>query len=596
MPLPFFAWCKCKTKKAQLKKSILTAGIHLQDITFDFGVMKITNEILQSSLILTLLLIFPGCNHADKQNVDTILFNGVVYTCDSAFTMAEAVAIQNGLIVATGSDMDIFDKFTSQHNIDLKKKPVYPGFIDAHSHFYGYGNDLQELDLKSCISFEDMINKTVAYAQASQPNFIIGRGWNEENWVVKGTINKTRLDILFPDIPVFLQRVDGHAALCNQAALDLANIDVNTFIAGGRIEKMGPFLTGIITDKAAGQVMDILPEPSLEQRKKALVDAQNACYKAGLTTVTDAGLELDIIVLMDSLLRSKDLSIQLYVMADPDTNSINTLLNNKVLMNNKKLGFHSVKLYADGSLGSRGALLKIPYCDDETQIGLIQHPIGFYKSLIAYCYKNNLQVNTHCIGDSANNLLLNLYGTHLKGKNDLRWRIEHAQVVDPIDFSLFSKFSIIPSIQPTHATSDASMAKKRLCDHPTMSGAYAYKSLLDETGLVAFGTDFPVESIDPIATFFSAVKRRTKTGEIFKPEEAIAPKDALLAMTIWAAYSCKLEDRIGSIEIGKIGNITILSDDMMTAYNRGRISTILTMSDGNIVHNSGVLAVSSEPN
>ena len=431
--------------------------------------------------------------------------------------------------------------------------------------------------------------------QKAQPNFIIvGRGWNEENWVVKGTINKTRLDILFPNIPVFLQRVDGHAALCNQAALDLANIDINTFIEGGRIEKIGPFLTGLLVDKAAERVMQYLPEPSLEQKVNALIDAQNACYEAGLTTVTDAGLDQDIIVLMDSLLRSEALSIQLYVMSNPDTNALNALIGNKALMQNQKLGFHSVKLYADGSLGSRGALLKVPYCDDTTQIGLMQHPIAFYESIVDYCFKNNLQVNTHCIGDSANKLLLNIYGARLKGENDLRWRIEHAQVVDPENFSLFSQYAVIPSIQPTHATSDASMAQKRLCDHSTMNGAYAYKSLLEETGLVAFGTDFPVESIDPIATFFSAVKRRTKTGEVFKPEEAINPKNALLAMTKWAAYACRLDDKIGSIEVGKLANFTVLSEDMMTAYDRGRISNIMTISDGNIVFSNGTISLNAE--
>lgn len=551
-------------------------------------------KLLISAFALTISILFFGCNLKPKDVVDTILFNGNIYTCDSGFQKTTAVAIRNGEIVKTGDDDFILKNYSSKKFIDLKGKPVYPGFIDAHSHFYGYGNDLQELDLKPSTSFDDMINRTIAYAQKSEPSFIVGRGWNEEDWVVKGTINKTRLDILFPNIPVFLQRVDGHAALCNQAALDLANIDVNTFIEGGRIEKIGPFLTGLLVDKAAERVMELLPEPSIEQQINALIDAQNACYKAGLTTVTDAGLDRNIIELMDSLLRSGSLTMQLYVMSNPDTNALNILLANDALMQNQKLGFHSVKLYADGALGSRGALLKQPYCDDSTQIGLMQHPIPFYKSLMAYCLKNNLQVNTHCIGDSANKLLLELYGSYLKGKNDLRWRIEHAQVVDPANFSLFSAYDVIPSIQPTHATSDASMAKKRLCDHPTMKGAYAYKSLLEETGLVAFGTDFPVESIDPIATFFAAVKRRTKTGEVFKPEEAINPQSALLAMTRWAAYSCKLEDRIGSIESGKLANFTILNSDMMTAYDRGRIATIMTISDGKIVYNNGSLNETTE--
>lgn len=554
----------------------------------------IRKPVLLAFAIVALAFLQVGCSNQEKQLVDSIFYNGLIYTCDSSFTMATAVAIHDGKVLFVGTDDEVLDQFESASNYNLKGKPVYPGFIDAHSHFFGYGNDLQELDLKSTTSFEDMINQTVAFAQQSQPSFIIGRGWNEENWVVKGTINKTRLDILFPNIPVFLQRVDGHAALCNQAALDLANINENTVIKGGRIEKIGPFLTGLLVDKAAERVMDLLPEPSVSQKAKALVDAQYACYKAGLTTVTDAGLDNATILLMDSLLRDSSLTIQLYVMANPDTAEIKQLLQNKELMSNAKLGFHSVKLYADGSLGSRGALLKHPYCDDSTELGLIQHPISFYKSLIQFCQRNNLQVNTHCIGDSANYIILNLYANHLKGKNDLRWRIEHAQVVDTADFHYFSAYNIIPSIQPTHATSDASMAKKRLCDHPNMAGAYAYQSLLNETGIVAFGTDFPVESIDPIATFFAAVKRRTRTGEVFKPEEAISPQHALLGMTRWAAYSCKLEDNIGSIEVGKLANLTILTDDMMTAYDRGRIANMMTISDGKIVYSNGSISATKE--
>lgn len=553
---------------------------------------------LKHTWIFTITAVFfllqSSCSQKEKQLVDTIYYNGTVYSCDSNFTMASAIAIKEGKIVLIGTDEEILESYHSANNYDLDGKAVYPGLIDAHSHFFGYGNDLQELDLKSSTSFDDMVSLTVAFAQKSQPNFIVGRGWNEENWIVKGTINKTKLDILFPDIPVFLQRIDGHAALCNQAALDLANIDFNTIIDGGRIEKMGPFLTGLLIDKAAQRVIDILPKPSIGQKAKALIDAQNACFEAGLTTVTDAGLDNETILLMDSLLSVKELTIQLYVMADPDTSEINKLLANESIMTNGKLGFHSVKLYADGSLGSRGALLKIPYCDDSTQIGLIQHPVDFYQSIINYCYKHDLQVNTHCIGDSANFIILQLYADKLKTTNDLRWRIEHAQVVDTSDFHYFSSYNIIPSIQPTHATSDATMAQKRLCNHSNMAGAYAYRSLLEETGLVAFGTDFPVESIDPIATFFAAVKRRTKTGEVFKPEEAISPKNALLAMTRWAAYSCKLDQKVGSLEAGKQANLTILSDDMMTAYERGRIKNVMTVVDGNVVYTNG--SIQSKPN
>ncbi len=547
-------------------------------------------------LLVSVLATLTSCSKKDLIEVDTIFYNGTVYTCDSTFSVVSAVAIKDGRFIGIGNDDEILDQYISPRTVDLKKKPVYPGFIDAHSHFYGYGKDLQELDLKSATSFEDMINMTAAYGEKTNPSFIIGRGWNEEDWVVKGTISKVKLDILFPNTPVFLQRVDGHAALCNQTALDLAGITETTEFVGGRVEKMGPFLTGLLIDKAAEKVMERFPEPSLQQQIMSLIDAQNACYRAGLTLVTDAGLKESIILLIDSLQRTGALTMPVYAMSNPDTNAITRLLKNDNIRNNDRLQFSSIKLYADGSLGSRGALLKTSYCDDSTQIGLLQESIDYYRALIDYCYRNNLQVNTHCIGDSANGLLLGLYAEKLKSKNNLRWRIEHAQVVDLKDFDFFKQYDIIPSVQPTHATSDASMAKKRLCNHDNMKGAYAYKSLLNTTGNLALGTDFPVEEIDPIATFFSAVKRRTKSGDVFKPEEALSPKEALMGMTYWAARASFLEDRLGSVEIGKEANLTILSEDIMTAYEQGRIKNIMTVLRGDAVFSDNTLRFSQSPN
>lgn len=543
-------------------------------------------------LILCLVSLFlTSCNFTEKQNVEIIFINGTVYTCDSAFSTHTAIAIDSGIVVGIGTVEDIESHYKSDQIYDLNGAAIYPGLIDAHSHFFGFGKDLQELDLKNTSSFEDMINKTVEYGEKTNPQYIIGRGWNEEDWVVKGTISKLKLDILFPNTPVFLQRIDGHAALCNQAALDLAGIDEYSIIEGGKIEKMGPFLTGILVDKAADKVMDLLPEPSLSQKIVALQDAEKACYAAGLTAVTDAGLDYETILLIDSLHHSGALTIPIYVMANPDTIAINKLLQNTSIKNNAKLQFTSVKLYADGSLGSRGALLKKPYCDDSTWNGHLQSDVNYFKTMIDYCYRNNLQVNTHCIGDSANKLLLQLYAEKLGGKNDRRWRIEHAQVVSPSDIHYFTDFDIIPSIQPTHATSDAEMAQKRLCTSTTMDGAYIYKTLLSQTGLVALGTDFPVEDIDPLSTFFAAVKRKTKNGDVFKPGEALTPQNTLLGMTKWAAYSCMWDNEFGSLQTGMPANLTITSKDMMTAYDRGRIVNAMTMVNGKIVYTNNNIKV-----
>lgn len=507
---------------------------------------------------------------------------------DSAFSKYSAIAIKDGEIVGSGSDEDMQDQFSSPKVIDLKEKFVYPGFIDAHSHFYGYGKDLQELNLKGATSFEDMVNRTVAYAEKVNPSVIVGRGWNEEEWIVKGTVSRIKLDILFPNTPVILQRVDGHAALCNQAALDLAGIDNNFTIEGGMAVRMGDMLTGLLIDKAAELVLNKLPELSLSQQVKALKDAEKACFTAGLTCVSDAGLDAPIIKLMDSLHQTGELKIRIYAMMNPDTSEIINLITPGVLKS-KKLTVRSVKLYGDGALGSRGALLKQRYCDAPDHYGLLQHPVDYYASMIDFCHRNNLQVNTHCIGDSANKILLGLYAQRLEGKNDLRWRIEHAQVVDPQDIHFFTENSIIPSIQPTHATSDATMAQERLCDGPSYNGAYIYRQLLNNTGRVAFGTDFPVEDIDPISTYFAAVKRKDKSGHTFKPEEAIDPKDALTAMTLWAAYAQFMENQLGSIEPGKIADLTILSNDLYAAPERGRTNNIMTICDGEIVYTNGVL-------
>ncbi len=540
-------------------------------------------------LVLALIPFLHGCTSKPEIQVDSIFYNGTVYTVDSSFSVQSALAIKDGKIVGIGSDDDILSTFYSTHVFDLNQKIVYPGLIDAHSHFYGFGKNMQELNLKNATSLEDVINKTITYAQSTTPAVIVGRGWNEENWITKGNISNTKLNLLFPTIPVVLQRIDGHAILCNQAALDLAGIDEDFYIEGGIAIKMGGYLTGLLVDQAAQIVLDRLPELSLAQKAKALKDAEQACFAVGLTTVTDAGLDEQTILLIDSLQRMGELSIRIYVMANPDTFAVTRLLKNKSITNNPLLNLRSIKLYGDGSLGSRGALLKHVYCDDSTTFGLIQHSPEYFKALIDYGYRNNLQVNTHCIGDSANKILLNLYADRLGGKNDYRWRIEHAQLVDTADLSMFSNFNIIPSIQPTHATSDAKMAKSRLCDLPSMNNAYLYNTLLKETGLVAFGTDFPVEDIDPISTFFAAVKRKTKDGNVFKPEEAIAPIEALRAMTIWAAYAGFMEDEIGSLEIGKTADLTIVSEDIISAYERGRIHNVMTVQSGKVVYTTGLL-------
>ncbi|MBI1306271.1 MAG: amidohydrolase family protein [Bacteroidetes bacterium] len=541
-----------------------------------------------------LLVVISSCKKEEKKTeADIILFNGQIFTVDSNFTIAEAIAIRGDSILAIGSNAEIRSAFRSKQTFDLEQKSVYPGFIDAHCHFFAYGQDLQELDLKGCYSFDDMIEMTVDYAKKNQPSLIIGRGFNEEEWETHTTLSRLKLDALFPDIPVVLQRVDGHALLCNQVALTMAGIDENTIIEGGSIAKMGGMVTGFLVDKAAEKVLSQLPELSLAQKIKALKDAEKACVAAGLTTVSDAGLELKTIRLIDSLQKNGDLKIRVYAMANPNMDELKEFFLNGPYITDRLIA-RSVKLYCDGSLGSRGALLKKEYCDQPGTLGLLQNPISFYEQFADFCLEKGLQVNTHCIGDSANLLMLRIYGSRLHGANDYRWRIEHAQVVDPVDRHYFSDFNIIPSVQPTHATSDMYMARERLCTDNRLKGAYAYKSLLALNHYIAFGTDFPVESIDPLNTYLAATTRMGNKGEVFQVEEAVNFQDAIRAMTCWAAKANFMEKEVGILKPGMKADLVVVSNNLQYVRDRADARVMMTILNGDILHLTGIQALAQE--
>lgn len=516
-----------------------------------------------SIFIVFLGTLLASCSSKPKTEVDHIITATAIYTSDSAFSKVEAMAIKDGRIVATGTKRQINKRFTATENQEVEGY-IYPGFIDAHSHFYGYGKALISVDLRYTSSLEDIVQTTVEYAKNHKDLWIYGRGWDETDWVEQGMVNNTKLSLLFPDRPVLLRRIDGHAAIANQKALEMAGIDENTVVEGGQIEKINGRLTGLLVDKAADKVIDLIPEPSRPNQIKALMMAQENCMKAGLTTVTDAGLDLDIIHLIDSLQNTGDLKIRVYAMANPSEENFSYWMDKGPLVTDK-LQMNSFKLYADGALGSRGAMLKEEYCDRHGHKGTFVNPPHVLDSFSKILYENNYQVNTHCIGDSANRKMLEIYSKYLGGINDRRWRIEHAQVVSPKDRILFKENSIIPSVQPTHATSDMYWAENRLCKE-RMDGAYAYQSLLQIHGFIPLGTDFPIESIKPIHTFQSAVFRKNDKNKPlngFRTQEALTAQEAILGMTRWAAYSCFMDDRVGSLEVGKLADYVVLNKDLM---------------------------------
>ncbi|WP_272023468.1 amidohydrolase [Olleya namhaensis] len=514
--------------------------------------------------ILFLFLVITSCG-VDKTDVDTIITNANVYTVDDNFSNAEAFAIKDGKFVAVGKAADIKNKYKAKALIDVAGQTVLPGFIDAHCHFYGLGLNQLQVNLRDTKSYDDVISKVVEFQKKKPSKFIIGRGWDQNDWEVKTYPTKAELDKLFPNIPVALTRIDGHAMICNQAALDLAKITENTIAEGGEILKENGKLTGVLIDNPMELVEAVFPEPTKQQQIDALLEAQKICTDLGLTTVSDAGLDKQVIELIDSLQQAGTLDMRIYAMISNREANLDYYLN-KGKIKTDRLNVQSVKVYADGALGSRGAALKQDYSDQHDHFGALVIGVEAYKDLAKRIEKAGYQMNTHAIGDSANRFVLQTYAKTLESESNRRWRVEHAQVITDNDFEYFKNENIIPSIQPTHATSDMYWAEDRL-GKERIKGAYAYKTLLEKSGRVALGTDFPVERVSPFLTFYAAVSRQdTKQYPEggFNKENGLTREETLKGMTIWAAYSNFEDTEKGSIEVGKYADFIILGDNIMT--------------------------------
>ena len=522
-------------------------------------------------------LLLGACNTAQKESADSIVFNAQIITMDDALPSAEVMVIRNGKILAIGGK-DLLDRYTCPDSAmqDAGKQYVYPGLIDAHCHFYGYAKTLLTCDLVGTKSWDEVLQRLKTFAAENpQTPWIQGRGWDQNDWAEKAFPLNEALNKLFPDKPVMLKRIDGHAAICNQKALDMAGISIKTVVSGGMVVQSNGQATGVLIDNAVDLVAGIMEAPKAETLIPVLQKAEAECYSHGLTTLADAGLDLGDCLFLDSLSRKKLLSIYLYLMLNPDSAGLAYAQKNGIL-ENEHTRISSFKLYADGALGSRGARLKKDYCDHKMHAGMFMKSLGFYSDFCKTVYtKTQYQVNTHCIGDSANRLMLETYGLYLKAGDDRRWRIEHAQVVDTADMHLFKRYSVIPSVQPTHASSDAPWVEDRLC-RARMAGAYAYKTLLKQNGYLPLGTDFPVEYINPLYTFYSAVFRKNANAPeqaAFMPEERLTCTEALKGMTIWAAKACKLEHRKGSLQVGKDADYVVMNQNLLMAQENTVLKT-----------------------
>ncbi len=532
---------------------------------------------------LYLLLILAIClSCQNKEQVDTIVTNANVYTVDDSFTKAEAFAIKDGKFIAVGTNAEVNSKYTSENTVDANGKTIVPGFIDAHCHFLGLGLNEQQVDLVGTTSFEDMMKRVLDFSNKNNVDYILGRGWDETDWDDKTVPDNVLLSKLFPDTPILLRRVDGHSALCNEAALKLGNITANTKVDGGEVALNNGKPTGILLDNAQALVLKHWPQPTKMEIAKALLAAQDICFDYGLTTVDDAGLSRESIEIIDSLQQLGELNMRVYAMVSAkDTLAVDYYLKKGVYKTNK-LNVRSFKVYADGALGSHGALLRQPYTDQPQKYGLLTTSINDLDALAQRISNSEYQMNTHAIGDSANHAVLTIYNKVLQNKPDKRWRVEHAQVVSQQDFEMYK--TIVPSVQPTHATSDMYWAEQRL-GNERVKGAYAYKQLLNAHGKIALGTDFPVEHVSPFLTFYAAVARQDtkqfpKDG--FQKEDALTREEALKGMTIWAAYSNFEEHEKGSIEIGKFADFIVLDKDIMTVdvYDIPNIKVEQTFVDG----------------
>ncbi|MEY2918204.1 MAG: hypothetical protein RIS73_1918 [Bacteroidota bacterium] len=521
----------------------------------------LVNKLGTYTLLLTLF-----CSCKFRQKIPLLVHHAKIYTVDEKFSVSEAMAISDGKIVAIGTNDEILKAYEGEEELNAAGKTIYPGFIDAHCHFTGFATDMWKCNLVGTTSFNEVIDKMNEFSKTTPLQWLYGRGWDQNDWEVKEFPSKEKLDSIFPNRPVFLKRIDGHAALANQKALDLAQINASTTITGGSIELKNGKPTGILIDNAMDLVEYVIPAISDMTAKKYFNDAQNICFALGLTGVQDCGISEHTVDLIDAEQKAGNLKMKVYAMLTDSAQYYDNWIA-KGTYKTALLHVGGFKLYGDGALGSRGACLIQDYSDKPGWKGFLLSDVKHFREVAAKLVNTKFQMCTHAIGDSGNRQILMTYAEILKGKNDKRWRIEHAQVVNKNDFNLFGNYNIIPSVQPTHATSDMYWADKRLGSE-RIKNAYAYKKLLQQNGWMPLGTDFPVEDISPFKTFFAAVVRQDDKGfpaQGFQMENALTREETLKGMTIWAAKAAFEENEKGSLEKGKAADFILLDTDLITA-------------------------------
>lgn len=539
----------------------------------------------KSYILITLSILNFSCNN----EVDLIIVNSEIYTANENNQIAKSIAVKDGKIIEVSSE-NLVSKYEANEILDANGKTILPGFIDSHCHFYNLGLDQQVVDLRGTTSFEEIIERLIASDLNNQSDVILGRGWDQNDWDNKQFPVNTELNKVFKNKLVVLERIDGHAYIVNDNALELAGIDQNTLVRGGLVLLKDNKPTGVLIDAPMSMVDKVLPEKSIREKVNALKQAQEISFSYGLTTVSDAGLSTEIINVIDSLHKSEELKIKIYAMVSVSKNNIQRLKKTGIIKT-PKLNVRSFKVYGDGALGSRGAALKKPYCDDPHNYGFLRTDIKDLKYYANEIAGMGFQMNTHAIGDSTVSVLLKEYQKVLNDIEDPRWRIEHSQVVDLNEFELYND-KILPSVQPTHATSDMYWAYDRLGKR--IDGAYAFKDLLSQSKRIALGTDFPVEKVNPFHTFYSSIERKDLNGypeNGFQIENALTREETLKGMTIWGAYFNFEEDEKGTIEKGKSADFIIIDQNIMKieADKIPYTKVLKTFVDGELVFQKDAL-------
>ena len=553
-----------------------------------------------ASLALALVATTPAAAQTARP-ADLIVINARIYTVDDSRPVVSAMAVRDGRVAFSGSVREAMSlKGATTRVVDLKGRTIIPGMVDAHAHLLGLGQSLASVNLVGTRSYDDVIARVTARAKGVPAGtWIIGRGWDQNQWGDTRFPTHDALTRAFPNNPVYLQRVDGHAELANAAAMKAAGITLATRDpAGGRLERTASGEpTGVFVDNAMALVGRVIPPSTRDENRQAIRAAIAESQKWGLVGLHDAGESRATIDLVEEMAKAGEIPFRLYMMIGDDSAAVAHYLARgpQSGLYDNHLWIRSIKLYADGALGSRGAALLEPYSDDAKNTGLLLTPPAHLQDVATRALRAGFQVNTHAIGDRGNRIVLDAYEAALKAvpTADHRFRVEHAQIINHDDIPRFADLGVIPSMQAVHQTSDMYWAGARL-GQTRLLGAYPWRSLMNAGVVIPNGSDAPVESINPLFSFHSAVSRQDAdnwpAGGWF-PEQKMTREEALKSMTIWPAFAAFQESTMGSLTPGKLADFVILDRDIMTVADRDILGTAIlaTYIGGKVVYERALL-------